>query len=155
MIDTWDWRPSSVCVCVCLGMTKLILRAEMLKCLGFGRPQTTGCCSVTSPSRIYLPAAPHRAKVITIQHGPSAGSIRCQAYQNTTCTFSSALLRDSSIRRLASSLLSVHQQTQRKNIFSSVQHTQSETVITLQSFHPKYIKISSQLCHLRQETVIE
>lgn len=112
-------------------------------------PGTTGCCSVTSPSRIYLPAASHGAKVIAIQSGLSAGSIWCQTYQNTTCTFSATILRDSSIQRLPSSLLFVNQRTEKKNIFSSVQRTSSKTVITLQLFHPKHMEISFQLCHLK------
>lgn len=102
-------------------------------------PWTTGCCSVTSPSRIYLPAASHGAKVITIQHGLSAGSVWCQTYQDANCTLSSTILRDSSIQWLPSSL------------FQKEKHT-LKTVITLQSFRPKHMEISSELCHLEQLT---
>lgn len=50
-------------------------------------PRTTGCCRMTSPSRIYLPAAPRGAKVVPVQRVPPSCTIRGQSHHNPIWAF--------------------------------------------------------------------
>lgn len=126
---------------VCIRMTKLILCAKMLKCLGFG----------------WHVATDHRLLQchISIQNLPPSCITWSQSHHNPTRAFCRQLLTPNisrhdmysqldHLKRLFNSAITLQPFSERKHVL--------KTVITLQSFRPKRMEISSDLCHLEQLT---